>query len=375
MPDHATSLTLDSHPTDVPVDEAAAADTAGLAGLGPLAAGVAADLSGLLGPVLMASSLLSEHMRGEHAAAVGMLEHAARRGEGLMRQILALSGGHEVRPPLVHPTRLLEEVRRLVAETFPRAIDVVVEAGADAMVVRGEPMELGHVLMTFCLDARQAMPAGGRLTLRSETLPAPTPGAEPRIVLSVSGTGTGAGPAIDPHTPARETADAIVRAHGGVITVDQTAGRGSTVRIELPSASVLPPEHAARPPAPPRGRDELVLVVGDQASVRTLTEHVLRAAGYRVAVAASGAEAVTLCARHGHDVGVVLLDMTPPAPDGANTIRALRTIDPGVRIVAAAASAGGGPALAPLAPDVAAFLVKPYTATALLEIMRTTLGD
>lgn len=365
-----------------------------LTGLSALATSVAADLSNLLAPIVMAAGLLGERLRDGHdRAALAMLEESARRGEALMRQILALSSGQDRRARQVRPAQLLEEVRRLAAETFPRAIDVVVEAGADAITLRAEPTELRQVLMTFCLDAQEAMPAGGRLTLKSEAicvdpaadahsdvLDANRPGRF--VVFTVSDTGVGTKTPLPNRRPprpaavvaqARAAADTIVQAHGGFVDLSTEAGRGTTVRVHLPAISAESTQHDVRPPAPPRGRDELVLVVDDEASVRAITEQVLRVYGYRVVTATSGAEAVTVYARHGGEIAAVLLDMVMPVTDGASTIRALRTVAADVQIIAASASAGGGPALAAVAPSVAAFLPKPYTAAALLHMVRAVL--
>lgn len=393
MPDHAIRSSLPALATavasaatgEVPPREQ-------LAGTSSLATGVAADLGSLLAPIQMATGLLGERVRDAHdGPALAMLEDAARRGEALMRQLLALAGDADRPSTVIRPARLLEDVRRLVAETFPRAIDVVVEAQADAAVLHGEPGELHQVLMTFCLDAQESMPAGGRLTLKSESfeIGAAEPGdgpAAPRpgrfVVFTVHDTGVGTKTPLPNRLPprppdvvarARAAADAIVLARGGFVESGSEAGRGTTVRIHLPAYAAGSTQHEVRPPAPPRGRDELVLVVDDEASVRAITEQVLRAFGYRVVVATSGTEAVAVYARYCRDIAAVLLDIVAPVMDGASTIRALRTIDRDVQIVAASASPGGGPALAPVAPAVAAFLPKPYTAAAMLHIVRAVL--
>lgn len=393
MSDHATSTTLHALATTLAAEPGGDLRTGNsaerLAGLSTLASGVAEDLSSLLAPILMAAGLLGERLRDGHdGAAIAMLEESARRGEALMRQIVALTGGHEMRATVVRPRQLLEDVRRIVAETFPRAIEVVVEAGVDAAAVRGEPTELHQVLLAFCTDAREAMPAGGRLTLKSETIDlghAITEGDAPGrfVVLSIIDSGVGTKTPLPRHmrqdrTPAvaaqaRAAADAIVQAHEGFVEITADDVRGTTVRIHLPAVAATSTQHEARPPAPPRGRDELVLVVDDEASVRSITAEVLRAFGYRVATATSAAEAVTIYARHGLDISAVLLDMAMPVTDGVSTINALHTVDPNVQIIAASVSASGGPALAPVAPAVAAFLPKPYTSTALLQIVRAVL--
>jgi CheY-like chemotaxis protein len=166
----------------------------------------------------------------------------------------------------------------------------------------------------------------------------------------------------------------VVRSHGGFVSVSSEVGRGSTFRIHLP----LPPDVVQVAPAtdddsaPPAGRGELILVVDDEAVIRDVTQKTLEAAGYQVVTAEDGAQAISRYAQHRDRVALVLTDMMMPVMDGPALARALRRLDPGVRIVTAS---GLAPASRTAAgeTDLAHSLAKPYSANVLLKTVRAVL--
>lgn len=212
----------------------------------------------------------------------------------------------------------------------------------------------------------------------------------PHVMLSVTDQGTGIPPALlnkifDPFFSTKEqgkgtglglaTVSTIVRSHGGFLKVYSEEGRGTTFRLYFPAEREGAADHATHNAhAPPRGRGELILVVDDEAAVRSVTEQTLTSFGYRVALASSGAEALSFYAEHGKEVALVLTDIMMPIMDGLQMIRILVKMNPRIRIIAssgledeqrALASAGG--------VGVKHFLAKPFSTDRLLRTIRNTL--
>jgi CheY-like chemotaxis protein len=265
--------------------------------------------------------------------------------------------------------------------------------------VLGDATQLYQVLMNLCVNARDAMPGGGRLLIDAEDLVLDEQGARiqmdakpgPYVLLSVSDTGTGIPPDIidkifDPFFTTKEpgkgtglglsTVLGIVKHHGGFVTVHSEAGNGTQFRVYLP-ANEEAETHAvaAAPPGIPVGHGELVLVVDDEAAVRDMSQAALEMHGYRVLTAKDGTEAVTLYAQHRAHISVVMTDMMMPGMDGAATIRALRQLDPEVRLIAVSGlveSDRGG--YVPGAGSIP-FLRKPYTTEVLLTTLHHVLKD
>ncbi len=189
---------------------------------------------------------------------------------------------------------------------------------------------------------------------------------EPFYTTKPVGSGTGLGLA---------TVQAIVRSHGGFVRVYSEPGRGTTFRVYLPA---LEARHAARadqrPDALQRGHGELVLVVDDEASIRSITRQTLEAFGYRVVTAADGAEALTIYASIGPTIDVILTDIIMPTMDGPTFIQAVRRLNPDARVVAASGLATNGGVSKAAALGVTHFLPKPYTAETILSVLHDVLA-
>jgi CheY-like chemotaxis protein len=260
--------------------------------------------------------------------------------------------------------------------------------------VSGDATQFYQVLMNLCVNARDAMPGGGWLTVAAKNIAFDENSARPHlgaalgpyVLLEVADTGTGIPAAIfdkifDPFFTTKEpgkgtglglaTTLGIVKSHGGFITVTSEAGKGTCFSVYLPAIEIAraqPQEKSARPL--PCGHGELILVVDDEASIRAMTKATLEAYGYRVLTAREGREAVDLYAKHAGEIQAVLTDMMMPIMDGAATIRALQKLEPSVRIIAVSGMMDEGASdAARLA--VQATLSKPYT----METLLTTLSD
>ncbi len=205
--------------------------------------------------------------------------------------------------------------------------------------------------MNLCVNARDAMPQGGTLTIAAENM------------------------IFDDHYARMNPDQGIVRSHGGFINVYSEPGGGTQLRIYFPAiASAQTAQAGADASNLPAGHGETILVVDDEAPVREITRTALETFGYRVLVAREGAEAVELYVAHQDEVAAVLTDMMMPLMDGPAAIRALQNINPRITIIASSGLADGERAAA-AELGVAAFLPKPYTAERLLKTLDSALRE
>jgi PAS domain S-box-containing protein len=365
--------------------------------IGTLAGGIAHDLNNVLSPILMALEVLRRKLPDvKDQRMLGTIEASAHRGADMVRQILAFARGVEGERTLIQPKHLVGEIERIARETFPRTIQIRSEVARDLWSVSGDATQLHQVLLNLCVNARDAMPEGGVLTLKAENTVLDAHYASmnadarpgPYVVIVVQDTGTGIAPAVmdrifEPFftTKAPETGTglglstslAIVKSHGGFVNVYSELGKGTLFRVYLPgvkAAAAAAGTEVAR--QLPLGHGETILVVDDEAAIREITRETLESHGYRVQVAGDGAEGIALFARSKDHIDAVITDMAMPVMDGLATIRALRRIDPSVRVIATSGLASNAPAVE--APAVHAFLNKPYTAEALLETLHDVLA-
>jgi PAS domain S-box-containing protein len=368
--------------------------------IGMLAGGIAHDLNNVLAPIVMATQLLQlRHTDANSQKLLSTLEASARRGADLVRQVLTFARGLEGQQVLVDPKALVRDVEKLIKETFDKSIEVVSRLDPDLWPMPGDPTQLHQVLMNLCVNARDAMPRGGRLTLAAsnarvdEQYAAMTPALRPGlfVVLEVGDTGTGIPPEVQPRifepffTTKRPgkgtglglaTAQTIIKNHEGLITFLSTAGQGTTFKVYLPASTETAVTRGSAAPGPiPRGNGETILVVDDEASILTISRQALEAFGYEVLTATNGAEALALFAQQRARIAAVLTDMAMPVLDGAALIYALRRIDPDVKVIAASGLKTNLHSMEPFGLGTTCFLAKPFTADTMLQAIHEALAD
>jgi len=363
--------------------------------IGTLASGIAHDLNNVLAPVLMSIELLKDDTAAdERLQIIEMIEASTRRGAEMVRQVLSFVRGVEGERTAVDIPRLVSDVEKIVTDTFVKSIIVRTDISGAIPTVLGDATQLHQVLVNLCVNARDAMPDGGTLSLSASAqqldereigLDASVrPGAY--TVLRVTDTGSGISPQVidrmfEPFFTSKpfglgtglglSTSLAIVKSHGGFMRVESEVGRGSTFAVFLPAQGMgVASVSTAAAPDLARGNGELVLVVDDEEALLMMTSLALESFGYRVLLAADGAEAIALFSEHRADIAVVVTDMNMPVTDGFAVIRKIREITPDVRVIAAS---GLGPPTAAQVPGMVRFLPKPYTADTLRKAVTAAL--
>ncbi len=368
-----------------------------LENIGMLAAGIAHDFNNVLAPVLMAVPLLRDRLtEPTDQRILECVEESARRGAGLVREIVGFAQGVTGESQILQPRHLLRDLVRVMRQTFPRAIGIEVEVEPGLWPLRANPTQLHQVLLNLCVNARDSMPEGGTLTIRASNWQLDEPGrpeaagleAGPHLRFDVSDTGTGIPPEVlariwEPFFTTKAagqgtglglpTVRAIVEAHHGIVTVESRAGQGTRFQVCLPAAPFAQATEGPGERATLRqGQGELILVVDDDPSVRDLTAAILDRNGYRVLAAADGVEAVALFAPRSLEIRAVVTDLSMPQLDGFGLIKIIRNLSPTTRIVAMSGRAEHQSRLEGQ-DSRCECLLKPFTSDALLTALHSLL--
>ncbi len=361
--------------------------------IGTLASGVAHDLNNILAPIMMSVPVLRmKNSDAERERIISTIEMSAERGAQIVKQVLTFGRGIEGERRRLQFGPLFGEIVKIVRGTFPKSITIDSTIKPDAWPVLGDATQMHQILLNLCINARDAMPAGGKLRLGARNLlldasfssmmPGTTPG--PYVLLEVSDNGTGIPPEIierifDPFFTTKGIGDGtglglstvlgIVKSHGGHITVASTPGTGTTFQIYLPASADAEEGQTVPDPGtpPPQGHGECILVVDDEAAVRATAQDVLEMNGYRTLQAADGTEALVIFAQNSETVAAVLTDLMMPLMDGIALIRALRAMVPHLPILASTGLAEKTRTSELEAMNVKCVLAKPYGANALLH--------
>jgi len=365
--------------------------------IGTLASGVAHDLNNILAPVLMAASILQEKVPAEARALTTAIIESAQRGADIVRQVLTFARGLEGERINLQLRHLIKEVEEITRETFPKSISIRSTVPRDLWMVVGDSTQLHQVLLNLFINARDAMPDGGALTVSAEnhlvdeSYAAMQPDAKPGqyVVLSVADSGTGISPKVidkifDPFFTTKEvgkgtglglsTVIGIVRSHGGFLKVYSEMGRGSTFKIYLPANAEGPSDSkAAEKPELPLGNGEWILLADDEPIIRKITSEMLTRHGYNVLVANDGVDALSIYAQHMREIKVVLTDIMMPLIDGVALTRALKKMNSEVRIIASTGQADDSRRAELEQIGINGFLIKPYAADKLLTAIHATL--
>jgi PAS domain S-box-containing protein len=367
--------------------------------IGSLAGGIAHDLNNILSPILMTMPFLRETVSDPDShQMIDAVEDSARRGADIIKQLLTFARGKPgTRAPIpIH--HLLKEMDKLIRETFPRNIQPCIESPPDLWPVLGDATQIYQVLMNLCVNARDAMPNGGTLTLKAENLPLDAQSAAQiqdtkacnYVCVSVSDSGTGIPPEhleriFDPFFTTKEigkgtglglaTVLGIVRGHGGAMRVSSRMGQGTTFMFYLPAASEVKTSGTiSHETLPPHGQGELILAVDDEVAILLMLQRILEHHGYQVLAAGDGHEALALFTQHRTQVRAVVTDMMMPGMDGLQLVEALRRLDAQLPILGITGLADRTDLRALGDLRLPVLLSKPFTQTELLTALSHALA-
>ena len=370
-----------------------------LESLGTLAGGVAHDFRNILTPVMIGLDLIDQHLtsREDHEM-VEMLQKNLQRGADLSGQLLTFTRGMKGdRTPISVPS-LISDVEKTIRETLPKSIHIETKVDHDLLAITADDTQLRQVLINMCINARDAMPSGGTLTITAENVLVDHYYAKLNseakegsyVVISVTDNGVGMPPEVkerlfEPFFTTKKpgegtglglpTARSIVKSHGGFITVYSEEGKGTTFKTYLPTTDTEGgKQEKSEVERFPAGKNQTILIVDDEEPIRIAAKAALENGGYRALEASDGAEALGMYIEHKGSIEVVLLDTAMPIMDGEATIRALKKVNPEVKIIGMSGLAENGRYKA-MYNATRAFITKPFTAEKLLSVLAKVLAN
>ncbi len=370
-----------------------------LESVGQLAGGIAHDFNNILGVIMNYAEFVADDLDAESQAHqdVEEIRRAAERAAALTRQLLIFSRREVVKPEVLDLNELIEELERLLERALGERVELEVRFSEELWAVEADPGQMEQVLVNLAVNARDAMPDGGRLIIEADNAeldaeyaymhPDTEPGNYVRLKVSDTGIGMTAETidrVFEPfYTTKREgtglglaTVYGIVTGAGGQIDIYSEPEMGTTVKIHLP-ATTAPVRASEDPPRKEAdGKGEVVLVVEDEPDVRHMAERILTKGGYAVIGIDNGLDAIALFEREDQPIDLMLTDVIMPAMLGTELVEKAREIRPGIRVIYMS-----GYSHEVLAPEAlgrnggSAFLEKPFSARELLKTVRRLLDE
>lgn len=371
-------------------------------GLGTLAAGIAHDFNNILSIILGHAASLKERANEPSRVSdcIEAISTAAQRAVALVRQLLTFARKADAVLEPVDINASVREIKRLVIEAFPRTVEVALDLTEGLPPIAADPNQIHLALLNLCVNARDAMPSGGTLSISTALLPCEAVRERIReavdgvyVLLEIGDTGHG----MDEETRNRvfepffttkghgkgtglglAVVYGIVDAHRGFVDVESKPGAGTVFRIYLPVSAgkqVEPETRAERYPEEPGGGSEVILVVEDEEMLRPLVVGVLRSRGYATLVACDGEEAANLFMARRDEIALVLTDLGMPKLGGEELVRRLISIDPNAKIVVASGYFEPAVRSELERMKVAALIQKPYRPDVLVRTVRRVLDE
>jgi two-component system, cell cycle sensor histidine kinase and response regulator CckA len=362
--------------------------------VGRLAGGVAHDFNNVLTVILSSCELARSSLTPSHhvVADLDEISRASRHARDLTRQLLAFSRRQALAPRAVGLNDLIEGMTKLLGRVMGDDITLDTRLAHDLWHTRADPSQIEQVMVNLAVNARDAMPEGGTLSIATTNLRASEVAAEGDVAdrdfvrMTIRDTGSGMDaatlnrifePFFTTKGPDRgtglglATVYGIVKQSGGQIGVDSAPGRGTTFTIDLPRTEEAPDDaHVDDPASRSVAGSETILIVDDNEAVRGVTGRTLRRHGYQILTAATPEEAIRVASEHPGPLHLLLTDLMMPGMNGRELARFLTERNAGLRVVLTSGYPGSDPSLQ--VPNTA-FLQKPYAPAQLAECVRRTL--
>jgi PAS domain S-box-containing protein len=369
-----------------------------LESIGTLASGVAHDLNNVLTPILICSELLERESADEDFhSSIALIKQSAERGASIVKQVLTFARGVEGRRVTIKSGHLIDEIVDIARRTFPKSVAVESSYPDDLWSIEGDPTQLHQVLLNLSVNARDAMPNGGRLRFEGENIEvdenyaAMTPGATPgpHAVIRVSDNGQGMERSViekifEPfYTTKRvgegtglglSTALGILKSHGGFVQVESEPGKGTTFGIFLPATVSRVEAKGSRALAGTlEGHGERILVVDDDPNILQATGKIFRNHNYQMLSASDGPEALSLFTQCRDSIACVVTDLAMPYLDGVTLVRVLKRMRSDLPVIVMSGLRDPAKLADLKALGAHRFLLKPYTSEELLGTIRNAL--
>jgi PAS domain S-box-containing protein len=372
-----------------------------LESLGTLAGGVAHDINNILGIIMGHVDLLTQAKMDPEKSrkSIKAIDNALKRGTGVVRQLLTFARKGEAVLESVTLNDIVEEIHKLILQTFPKAIEIVVQLSPKSPHIRADNTQIHQVMLNLCVNARDAMPEGGTLFISTQIISKeeiqirfPLAPSKNYAVIEVSDTGMG----MDESTKSRifepffttkksnkgtglglSTVFGIARSHNGYIDVESKPGEGTIFGVYFPLEERTPEilNNQKIRPSEPLGGNETILLVEDEPLLSEITEMALVSNGYKVFTAKDGLEAVETYQKHFADLHLVLTDIELPKISGEELVKRLIAIKSSTKIIITSGHLEVEMKERILTLGAKSFLSKPYDQVQILSIIRKVLDE
>jgi signal transduction histidine kinase/CheY-like chemotaxis protein len=369
-----------------------------LEAVGRLAGGVAHDFNNMLSVIMGFTGFAIDSLREADPLRADLMEaqNAAERAAELTSQLLAFSSKQVLEPEVINPNEIVLRMQRMLRRLLGEDIELAVGIARSVGSIKADAGQIEQVIMNLAVNARDAMPQGGKLVIETANVALDEEAARGRegiepgryVKIAVSDTGCGMDAAtkervFEPFFTTKEmgkgtglglaTAYGIVRQSGGAVIVRSEPGEGATFEIYLPRVDEPAAEKALKSlPAVATG-EETVLIVEDEHAVRALAERMLRNAGYRVLVACDGGEALLLCEKHGGEIDLLLTDVVMPQMSGKELADRLAETRPEMKVLYMSGYTDEAIDHHGVLDAETHFIAKPFTVSELTHKVRNTL--
>jgi signal transduction histidine kinase len=369
-----------------------------LESLGTLSSGIAHDLNNILTPILAVAQLLPlrlTNLDDRTRNLLTILESSAHRGAELIQQISSFGRGLEGKQVCLQLPHLLRDVEKILKETLPKSINLEVDIADGLWMVLADVTQLHQILMNLCINGRDAMPQGGELKIMAANCTVDDHDsrlyahAGNYVMITVADSGSGIPSChldhiFDPFFTTKDVGQGtglglsavlgIVKSHGGFVDVVSKVNEGSQFQVYMPICNNAEPPKLVEEVLS-SGKEQVILVVDDEAAIGEMIRVTLEFYNYRVFVAQDSTTALAIYSQHSSKIDLALVDVMMPAIDGFATVAALQKINPEVNVILMSGLVS--PEMRAQAEKLGcrAFLPKPFTTAKLMQSLRVSLGE